>query len=233
MELQDYARVLRARWITIAVTTAIAVLAALAYSLASTPMYEASTRLFVSTTDVSSVNEALQGGQFSQQRVLSYTKLVTGETLAKRTINKMNLDLTPTEFAQKVTATAALNTVLIDVSVRDEIPARAMDIANVMSEEFVNLVQELETPKKGADPTARVVVEQTADLPTKPVLPTTKRNLALGAVLGLLLGVGGAILRDRLDNTVKDRTAVEEITQTGLIGTIPFDKRRQQEAAIR
>src|SRR5690348_12051134 len=58
LELQDYVRVLRARWIIIAATTAIAILAALAYSLLTTPIYEASTRLFVSTSQGASVTDA-------------------------------------------------------------------------------------------------------------------------------------------------------------------------------
>ena len=41
--------------------------------------------------------------------------------------------------------------------------------------------------------------------PTSPVIPKTARNLAIGLALGVLLGIGLAVLRDRLDNTVKDR----------------------------
>ena len=47
MKLQDFAKLLQTRWITVCVTTLIAVLGALAYTFATTPLYEASTRLFV------------------------------------------------------------------------------------------------------------------------------------------------------------------------------------------
>lgn len=208
------------------------VLLALGYSLATKPVYEASTRMFVSTSQGASVSDAYQGNLYSQQRVVSYTKLLTGDTLARRTIEEMKLDLEPAELAAMVTASAAPNTVLIDVKVRDTVPARAMDIANVLSAQFVEFVKELETPKKGADPAARVVIEERAYEPTAPVLPTTKRNIALAGVLGLLLGAGAALLRDRLDNTVKDRETVEEVTEIGVVGTIPFDKRRESDPSI-
>ena len=41
-----------------------------------------------------------------------------------------------------------------------------------------------------------------------------------------MLGIGLALLRDMLDNTVKDREPLEKITGSGVVGDIPFDKSR-------
>ncbi|AWK75793.1 protein tyrosine kinase [Rhodococcus oxybenzonivorans] len=232
MEIQDYLRILQARWKIIAITTVVAILGALGASLLTTPLYEASTRLFVSTSAGSSVNELYQGNLYSQQRVASYTKLLTGQTLAQRTIDKLGLTETPAELANQVKATSAPDTVLVDLKVQDPSPERARDIANAMSDEFVVMVRELETPERGGAPAARVVVEQQAQTPSTPVSPKTLRNLALGAAVGLLLGIALAVLRDRLDNTVKDRRTVEELAGSAMIGTIPFDKDRQTQQAI-
>jgi Mrp family chromosome partitioning ATPase len=46
------------------------------------------------------------------------------------------------------------------------------------------------------------------------------------------LGIGLAVVRDRLDNTVKDRQIVEQITGAGLVADIPFDKERRKDPAI-
>jgi receptor protein-tyrosine kinase len=230
--LQDYAKLLRARWLTVCITTSAAVLAAVVLTLLTTPLYQASTRLFVSTTSSASVTEIYQGNLFSQQRVISYTELLMGETLAARTIDKLNLDVRPAALQQHVKASAKPDTVLIDVQVRDESPVRARDVANALSDEFVVLVRELETPTDGARPDARVVVEKRATVPEKPVVPRTAFNIAIGLTVGLLLGIGLAILRGVLDNTVKSREALEETTGTGLVGSIPFDKDRRKTAAI-
>ncbi|WP_319435029.1 polysaccharide biosynthesis tyrosine autokinase [Mycobacterium sp. RTGN5] len=233
MKLQDFAKLLRTRWITVCVTTLVAVLGALAYTFATTPLYEASTRLFVSTSSNSSLSDLYQGNRFSQERVLSYTELLMGATLAQRTIDKLNLDMNADTLKANVKATAKPDTVLIDVSVLDPSPVRARDIANAMSDEFVVMVGELETPAKGGvQPDSRVVVEQRASIPEAPVIPNTPRNIAVGLAAGLLLGVGLAVLRDRLDNTVKDRELLEEITGVGLVGSIPMDKERRKEPAI-
>ncbi|GAY16516.1 chromosome partitioning protein [Mycobacterium sp. shizuoka-1] len=223
---------LRTRWITIVVTALAAVLIAIGYSLLTTPLYEASTRLYVSTSAGSSAAELYQGNRLSQERVLSYTQLITGATLAQRTIDKLGIDMDAPALQKRVKATAKLDTVLIDVSVLDESPVRARDIANAMSDEFVLLVRELETPKPGATPDARVVVEQRASVPSKPVVPKTARNIAIGLGLGLLLGVALAALRDVLDNTIKSREMLEEITGVGIVGSVPLDKGRRNQPAI-
>jgi capsular exopolysaccharide synthesis family protein len=223
---------LRSRWLTVCVTVLVAVLGAVAVTLLTTPLYQASTRLFVSTSAGVSAAELYQGNRLSQERVLSYTELLMGETVAQRTIDKLGLNMSAGSLKAKVKATAKPDTVLIDVSVLDESPVRARDIANALSDEFVSMARELETPENGATPDARVVVEQRASIPNQPVVPETTRNLALGLAIGVLLGIGLAVLRDVLDNTVKNRETLEEITGAGIVGSIPLDKERRKHAAI-
>lgn len=233
MNLQGYVRLLRTRWITLCTAILVCVLGAVAVTLLTTPLYEASTRLFVSTAaNTSSLAETYQGNRFSQERVVSYAELLTGATVAQRTIDKLGLDMTAGELQGNVLAKAKPDTVLIDVDVRDESPVRARDIANTLSDEFVAVVRELETPEDGTIPDSRVVVEQRAIIQNDPVIPNTARNLAIGVAVGVLLGISLAVVRDMLDNTVKDRETVEEITGVGVVGTIPLDKERRKHPAI-
>ena len=232
MNFQDFIKLLRSRWVTVCVTMLIVLLGAVAVSLLTTPMYQASTRLFVSTNSASSASDIYQGSRFSQERVVSYAELLMGTTLAQRTIDKLGLDMTSEELQENVTAVAKPDTVLIDVDVLDSSPVRARDIANTLSDEFVAMVRELETPETGASPDARVVVEQRASIPDDPVVPKTARNIAIGLAVGLMLGVAFAVLRDLLDNTVKSRETLEDLTGSAVIGTIPLDKERRRKAAI-
>jgi receptor protein-tyrosine kinase len=155
-----------------------------------------------------------------------------GETLAQRTVDKLGLNMSAQELEARVSASAKPDTVLIDVAVLDESPVQARDIANTLSDEFVAMAKELETPENGASPDARVVVEQRASITDTPVTPKTARNIALGLALGVLLGVGLAALRDYFDNTVKDQATLEGVTSVGLVGSIPLDKERRKEPAI-
>ncbi|UXA20629.1 polysaccharide biosynthesis tyrosine autokinase [Mycobacterium sp. SMC-4] len=232
MNLHDFVKLLRARWITVCVTIAATLLGAVAFTLMTTPLYEASTRLFVSTTAGASLAETYQGNRFSQERVVSYAELLMGETLAQRTVDKLGLDMSASELAANVKATAKLDTVLINVAVLDKSPVRARDIANTLSDEFVSMVRELETPEGGDRPDSRVVVEQRASIPSSPVLPKAETNIAVGLILGVVLGIGFALVRDLLDNTIKEKSQLEELTQTGIVGAVPLDKERRRHPAI-
>ncbi|OBF32945.1 protein tyrosine kinase [Mycobacterium sp. ACS1612] len=233
MTIQELLRAMRARWLIIVATAAVAVAATVFYNILTTPLYESSTRLFVSTSAApGDASQIYSGTLSSQQRVVSYTKLLTGETLAQRVVDKLHLDMTAEALRKEVKATAPPDTVLIDVSVLDASPVRARDIADALSDEFVVMVRELETPPDGEAPVARVVVEQHASVAAKPVIPETTRNIAIGLALGVLLGIALAILRDRLDNTVKSRQVFEEIAGAGLIANIPFDKDRRKDPGI-
>lgn len=232
MTLQGFIKLLRSRWLTVCVTTLTAILGAITATLLATPLYQASTRLFVSTTSNSSITEIYQGNLFSQQRVISYTDLLMGETLAQRTIDKLGLDMTAGMLRENVQASTKPDSVLISVAVLDESPVRARDIANALSDEFVIMVRELETPENGARPDARVVVEQRASIPNRPVSPNTMLNLIVGLAAGIGLGIGLAVLRELLDNTVKDRRMLEEITHVGLVGSIPLDRELRNQPEI-
>jgi polysaccharide biosynthesis transport protein len=59
----------------------------------------------------------------------------------------------------------------------------------------------------------------------------TKRNLILGLVASLLLGVGVALLLDKLDNTYRTAVDLKEKIKLPLLGNIPFDKAVQSNQA--
>lgn len=59
MNRWQFLKVLRARWITVCVAALVPILCAVLYSLLQTPLYQASTRLYVSTTAGSSVSDLI------------------------------------------------------------------------------------------------------------------------------------------------------------------------------
>ena len=233
LTVQEFAKILRARWKLICGTIAVVVLAAVGYSLLAIPQYQASVRLFVSTPSDGTNTQTYDGGLFAERRVLSYTELLTGDIAAQRTIDKLGLDMTAAQLQEKVEAVVPAETVLIDVTVTDSSPTRARDIANALADEFVVMAARLETPELGQPPNARVVVQQRAELPGSPVNSKTKRILAIAAVMGALLGVVIAVIRDRMDDSVKSSDALEGATGVGLLAEIPFDAQRRTQPLVR
>ena len=92
-----------------------------------------------------------------------------------------------------------------------------------MGTQFSRTVADLETVKKGDASPVKVSVVQTPTVPTAPVSPKPMRNLGLGVVLGLLLGLGVALLRDMLDTRIKGEKDCEQVTDATVIGGIAYD----------
>ena len=224
MELKDYTRILKQRWLLIGLTTAVAVALALIFTLASTPQYQSKARLFVSTsqTDDSSV---FQGGAFSQQRVKSYADLLTGEEISRRVVEETGLDVPPRQLASRITATVQPDTVVLSISVTDPSAKMARTLTQATAEVFVAYVAELETaPGKSTAPVKATIVDR-ATMPIRPISPQPLRNLGLSLILGLLVGGGLAVLRDTTDNRIKTDADLAATTgNAAMLGTIHFDK---------
>jgi succinoglycan biosynthesis transport protein ExoP len=66
-----------------------------------------------------------------------------------------------------------------------------------------------------------VQIAQAATIPTSPSSPKVSRNTAVGAVLGLLLGLGIAFLLERLDRRIREPKDLEAIYGLPLLGVVP------------
>ena len=60
-------------------------------------------------------------------------------------------------------------------------------------------------------------------MPSAPVSPRTKINIVLGALMGLMVGVGIAVLRATLDTSIKSGDDLQDATNTTLLGSIAYD----------
>jgi non-specific protein-tyrosine kinase len=165
--------------------------------------------------------------------VQSYAEIVTTRQVTAPVVKELGLRITPEELASRITAQAPLNTVLIDITVKDTVPRRAARIANAVAEQFSSVVERLETPKRaaGSERSTRsrtspvsLGVTQEAVAPTAPVSPRPVLNLAAGVLGGLLLGAGIVALRETLDTTFKASEALGEFTALPGLGTIPYDR---------
>jgi capsular exopolysaccharide synthesis family protein len=222
--IAQYVRLLRGQWIAVLLLTVLGTLGAAVFTLLSTPVYEAEAQLFVSTSGQSaSLGELSQGNTFTQQRVKSYTDLLTSPRVLQPVVTALDLDTSAEDLGDTITATSPLDTVLIDITVRDASPTKAADIANAVAVQFPKFVSELETrPGQTVSP-VKVTVTRSAVPPATPVAPRTTLNLALGLLVGLGLGVGTAVLRDSLDRTVSGRTQVSQLVDAPVLGTVIDD----------
>jgi polysaccharide biosynthesis transport protein len=223
VELHDYIRVARKRWRIIVATTLILLGASAAYTAVSPRVYQATTRLFVSTAGSDNSTTLLQGSSFTQQRVKSYADVITSPKVLNPVIRRLGLTTTAGALEARTTATVPMDTVLIDVAVTDHSPRQAARIAGAIGQQFTHTVAALETVDPGQKSPIKVSVVAEPTVPGAPVSPKPTRNLGLGLVLGLLLGAGLALLRDLLDTRIKGEADARQVTDATVIGGVAYD----------
>jgi capsular exopolysaccharide synthesis family protein len=185
--------------------------------------YESQLQFFVSTVDSSDNSQLAQGSTFLQQRVKSYSQLVESPVILQPVIQELGLNVDASDLAKDVSATIPTDTVLIDVTVQASSPTNANRIATAIGDQFPKTISSLETVSSTKSP-VKVTLTKPPTLETSAVSPQPVRNLALAGALGLLGGIGVALLAHVLDTKVRSKEDIEALTEdTAVIGAIPFD----------
>jgi capsular exopolysaccharide synthesis family protein len=221
--LREYLRILRVHWRAIVGCTLAAVAAAAALSVLTTPIYQARATLFISTPDSSGVAGAYTGSLFTQQRVKSYVNFVSSPKVAASVVTKLGLSASPTGLASRVTATAPQDTSLINVSVTDPSPTQAQRLTQAVAEEFSSLATSLEASPGNAS-NVKITIVRPAEVPSAPIKPRTKLNIALGALIGLAIGIAYSVLRELIDTRIKSVAALTEASGSSNLAAIGYDE---------
>lgn len=72
-------------------------------------------------------------------------------------------------------------------------------------------------------------VIDTAVTPKVPIKPNTRKNILLGFLIGIMLGVGSALFVEYLDDTIKDAEEAKRSIGLPLLAVIPYISRRNGE----
>lgn len=224
MELRDYWTIIRRRWQLVLAVLAVCVGAAALLTLQATPQYASTTRLFVATSGGSQESQLYQGGLFASQRASSYADLVPkSRTMAAKVADDLGGDAEPAAVMRSIAATVVQDTNNLEITATSPDPVRARDIAQAYAETLSDLVAQLETPEGQSAATIKAEVVDNAQVSTNPVSPNPTRNIGLGLFLGLLAGVGAAVLREMLDTSLTSSEDIAQITPAPIVGRIMAD----------
>jgi len=196
----------------------------------TTPLYRSYADLFISTP-VSAVDIGLlaTGSTFSQERVKSYTQIISAPSTLQPVIDKLELNITPQALAGRVSASAPSETVVIRLTVVDENPQRAAAIANEVGKQFALTAESLELPQMDLTSPVKVTVVRPAVAEYGPVSPKINTNRLLGATFFLLLAFLFFLIKYSLDSTIKN---VTDLRGLSLLAAIGFDPTADKKPLI-
>lgn len=201
----------------------LALVASAAISYATTPEYQSRARVFISA-DTQSLSDAYAAAFFVPGRVESYADLATHREVLQLVIEDLDLDLTPEQLAGRITATVEPETVIIAITATDEDPRLAQAIAQSETEQLVAYLEDVETPEGQDQSQIKPTITDPATFSSDPVRPRTALNLTVAALIGLVLGVALALVRDLLDNSVKSGDEIEEVAGAPVMAGIGLDR---------
>lgn len=195
--LEDILQVISRRLWAILLVALVVTGSAGAFSLAQTPVYEASILILVGQESPNNV-DAGQSKDLAdpEQIVQTVSKAINTLPVARGVVERLGLPEGSTpEVMSNMSVQPEPNTTFITVSYRDLSPERARLTANATGEVFSDQAPKLNISTS----TITAKVWQEAMLPQGPVSPNPLRAAAIGAVFGILLGIGLAFLFEYLD----------------------------------
>lgn len=226
MELRDYLRIVRRYWVQMVATTLLGIIIGATVSIVATPTYEATTQIYVSVRgEGQAVGDLAQGSTLARQSVSTYAAIATTESVLGPVVETLDLPLSPGSLSAQIEAIAPANQSLLSITVNGEDPKLTAKIANEVGKSLKNVVEkDLEASTERDEPSlVSLNTVQPASVPDTPVSPRVPLNLALGTLLGLVMGFGGSILRAILDTRIHSLQDIEQLTDTPVLGGISYD----------
>lgn len=185
-----------------------------------TPQYSSRAQLIVTLPQNDNPNGNLNDVNYNLQMLNTYKDIIKeGDTLALQVQERLEKDyaifLTPTQIKDTLEVTQSQNSQMFSISAINPKATDAEHIANTAAEVFQETVKDVLT---NVD---RITIVSKATASSMPVSPNNKLNLAIGLLLGLIVGVGLAFLMQLLDRTVKDNRFITDNLEFTILGTVP------------
>lgn len=220
MELQQYLHVLKRYWRSIVAVTLLCVAGAAALTLLMPAKYTAQSSLFVSVDSGSSGGDLYSGATYAEQQVNSLSKLATSELVLQPVIKQLKLHTSTAALASTLAVTAPTSTSIINISATDHDASQAASIANAVAKSLVSVVGTLSPTAASGSQLVRATVVNSATVPATPTSPKPMTNLALGLVLGLVVGAGQALVRSAVDARIRNPDDLAQVVDAPLLAAV-------------
>ncbi len=194
MEFGQVARAVRNGWLIVLLCLVLGLAASVLYLRVTPVTYTARTDVYVSTVGGLNVTELNAGTSFAEQQARNLSLIATRERVLQPVMRQLRLPGSTASLADSVTATVPTDSSMILLEVSHSSPSQAALIANAVSTSLINTTADLLPPTKRGAPTLRVQVIQPATVPSEPSEPGSRVAVLMGLALGLLVGLGAALL---------------------------------------
>ncbi|MFE0623413.1 YveK family protein [Priestia aryabhattai] len=216
ISLRELFAVLRKRlWLIVLITIIAATVSAVISFFVLTPVYQSKTQILVNQAKSDEQVYNTQAVQTNIQLISTYNDIITSPAILDKVIKELKLDGTAQSLKGQIQVTSAEYSQVAQIVVQDTSAKRATDIANTTASVF-----QKEVPKIMNVDNVSVLSKATLGESASPVKPQPLMNVAIGIVVGLMVGVGLSFLLEYLDNTLKTEQDIEHILELPVMGVV-------------
>lgn len=216
ISLQELFSILRkSLWRILALTIVAAVISFAVSTFLIKPTYQAGTQILV--TPKKQENDVIDASQVQSSVTLvnTYRVIIKSPAILEKVQAEVkNAPTSINALNNMITVESEQNSQVINVSVQNTDAALASNVANSVASVFSEDITDLMNVDN-------VKVLSVSGIPTAPVSPNIILNTAIAAVVGFLLGVGLAFLREVLDRRIRTEEQVQQILDLPVLGSIP------------
>ena len=214
----DFSYILQTIWkrfLIILLFTIIGIGASVFYNYGAKIIYESKTTLYVQP-DVESNEVDYEGIMTNQKMVKTYTEIIKSRKIINKVKDELKINSTYNEIYNMLKVTSVNDTEIITITVNNESPKLAMEIANKVAEVFIKEIQETMEINN-------IKVIDEAIEGDEPVSPRVLFNCAIGFAGGLFIGLALAFLIESMDNKIKNHEDVKKYLKIKTLGVVPHN----------
>lgn len=189
-----------------------AVLAAVLVFIVITPIYEATSKIYIVGSDTTI---SLSDLQIGSNLAADYQEVFKNWHVHELVDKRLELDYTYTELEDMIAVKNPMNTHVIYVSVKSSDPQEAKRIADTYAQvarEFIAAKMDMREPN----------IFEEAKLPDKPVSPQKARDIILGFLLGALVAMIILSVKYFGDDRITTSEDVSKLQGMTMLGMIPL-----------
>lgn len=151
--------------------------------------------------------------------VSTYIEILCSDTYMNQIASKAKeenskYNLTGTDIKRDITMGSANETEILEIKYSDISPERARDVLQILLD---NAQKEITRIVPGC----RVNIVDRANLPVATSSPNTKQNTFIGIFIGVVFGVAAILIKEILDNRIKDEDDLKNKYNIPVLGIIP------------
>lgn len=195
------------------ITAAVSIIGCIYGLLIQTPMYKSYTTVVLSGSESSNTSITTTDITLNKNLINTYAEIVKSRRILDQVIENLDLDIKYGTLSSRVSVSALNNTEIIKITVNDEDPNIAMDIANETAKVFSNEIASLYKMDN-------VNILDNAIASENPHNINVLKQLVIYVLVGLILGLGVVFMIFYFDRTIKSLEQIEQKTKLPILGSV-------------